>query len=83
MNLSRKKRRWVSLGVGIVGLVTIIGLSDLLFLIPQDQVSPLQEVGDNGLSINPTTTSGEITIPVTIPTSTPTTTPENPNEFQL
>lgn len=83
MNLSRKKRRWVSLGVGIVGLVTIIGLSDLLFLIPQDQGASLQRVGDEALSIDSTTTPGEITIPVTIPTSTSTTTPENPNEFQL
>lgn len=35
MQLSKRKRRWISIGVGVVGLVTIVGLSDLLFLLPQ------------------------------------------------
>ena len=76
MQLSRKKRRWVTLGVGIVGLVTIVGLSDLAFLIPQQQTNtqPIQE-------ITPTDT----TAPAVTATSTPlaSTTPEDPNQFKL
>ncbi len=66
-----------------MGLVTIVGLSDLLFLIPQDRGISTQETQDTSLPPAPSATSGEITVPITLPTSTPTTTPQNPNEFKL
>ena len=35
MAISNKKRKWISIGVGVIGIVTIVGLSDLMFVVPQ------------------------------------------------
>ena len=60
MELSKRRRRWISIFVGVVGLVTVVGLSDLIFVIPQqqavDQTSPRTELQ---------------TIPTTVATPTP------------
>ncbi len=78
MNLSRKKRRWVSIGVGVIGLVTIVGLSDLLFLIPREETIPTPTIESEVV----TTTPNEINVPLTIPTTT-TSTQKTENEFKL
>ncbi len=82
MNLSRKKRRWVSIGVGIIGLVTIVGLSDLLFLIPREQSIPTPTVESEIATTTIPTTSNEINVPLSIPTTT-TSTPKTGDEFTL
>jgi len=52
MQLSRKKRRWISVGVGLVGLITIVGLSDIIFLIPRENMRsiPQTEITQNNTS---------------------------------
>lgn len=83
MNLSRKKRRWVSIGVGVIGLVTIVGLSDLLFLIPREETIPTPMAESEMVTTTaPIATPDEINVPLSIPTTT-TSTPKTGNEFKL
>ncbi len=85
MELSKRRRRWISIFVGVVGLVTVVGLSDLIFVIPQQ---PTQQPVTDTIPV--------VAEPVTTSSSTPdlggknpvipnasTTSTSSPNEFGL
>lgn len=80
MNISHKKKRWISLGVGIIGIITIVGLSDLMFLIPREDptqaYSPQQTLPPIVSTSTTTASSSDVvvdpantTLPISIPLS--------------
>ncbi len=82
MTISNKKKKWMSIGVGLVGIVTIVGLSDLMFIVPQQQVAVDTTPVATDTPIPFVTTSSTSSQGVTVPLSLtpPTTTSQQQSE---
>lgn len=85
MELSKRRRKWISIFVGVVGLVTVVGLSDLIFVIPQQSIQQSVEtttVVSQPTVISSSTVNSEIINSVT-PEASSTSSSSSKNEFGL
>ena len=71
----------MSIGVGLVGIVTIVGLSDLMFIVPQQQVAvdttPVATDSPIPFVATSSTSSQGITVPLSLPSPPTTSQPQS------